>query len=118
MTKYERGNTILNQGDLLLVKQWVFSSYAAKVLNKSIQVMQEEGYDLSILFGIPNFYHRFGYISVLPEYTLQILTRSAEKAPLIYSVRPFEIKDKETVLDIYHQENSLRTEEFRGFRRL
>ncbi len=98
--------------------------YAAKVLEKSMQVMQEEGYDLSILFGIPNFYHRFGYIPVLPEYTLQILTRSAEKAGSVYSLRPFEMKDIEPVLDIYHQENSFETgsiirskESWKGFPR-
>jgi len=106
------GSAVLRIGGIGGVKtkpEHRLKGYAAKVLNKSMQVMQEDGYDLSILFGIPNFYHRFGYISVLPEYTLQILTRSAEKAGSVYSLRPFEMKDMEPVLDIYHQENSSRT---------
>jgi len=34
----------------------------AKTVQASIDAMQACGYDMSILFGIPNFYHKFGYV--------------------------------------------------------
>jgi predicted N-acetyltransferase YhbS len=35
----------------------------------SIDAMRDAGYDLSILYGRPNFYHRFGYVRAFPEQT-------------------------------------------------
>ena len=34
--------------------------------------MTENGFDVSMLFGIPNFYHKFGYATVLPETYVEI----------------------------------------------
>ena len=34
----------------------------AKTVDASIDAMKACGYDMSILFGIPNFYHKFGYV--------------------------------------------------------
>ncbi|NOZ19994.1 MAG: GNAT family N-acetyltransferase [Planctomycetes bacterium] len=39
---------------------------AAAAMIDAIDFMKEDGFDLSILFGIPNFYHRFGFAPVIP----------------------------------------------------
>ena len=41
--------------------------YARELMEAAIEYMREQGYPLSILFGIPDFYHRFGYAPVMPS---------------------------------------------------
>ncbi len=48
---------------------------ASKVIQNAIQYMQNNAYHVSMLFGIPNFYHRFGFATALPEYYTNIATR-------------------------------------------
>lgn len=46
---------------------------ATKLMNDTIAFMAQEGYDISVLFSLPeNYYNRFGYMTVLPEYTTTI----------------------------------------------
>ena len=40
---------------------------SARVWDKTILAMREGGYDFSILFGIRDFYHRFGYVQAWPS---------------------------------------------------
>lgn len=49
---------------------------ARKLVEDTLAYMRDHGYHISMLFGIPNFYHRFGYVSSLIDYT--ILMDSAE----------------------------------------
>jgi len=79
--------------------------YASNVLSRSIEYMVEKGYDVSMLFGIGDFYHRWGFATCLPEYELTIPTRNAEKASKGYSSRPFELGDVEEILVIYEKNN-------------
>ncbi len=39
----------------------------ARTIDAAIPVMRDAGYDVTILFGIPDFYHRFGYVRAWPE---------------------------------------------------
>ncbi|HEU5315335.1 MAG TPA: GNAT family N-acetyltransferase, partial [Chloroflexota bacterium] len=51
----------------------------ATMMRAAVARMREERYPLSILFGVPDFYHRFGYVPVLPTYTLTVATRTLER---------------------------------------
>ena len=53
---------------------------ARRLLTFAVEWMRDQGFDWSGLFGIPNFYTRFGYASALPEYELVIATARAEMA--------------------------------------
>ncbi len=48
---------------------------ASAVIQNAVQYMTANSYQVSMLFGIPNFYHRFGFTSTLPEYYANITTR-------------------------------------------
>jgi len=48
---------------------------ASACIRDSIEFMRREGFDLSILFGIHGFYHRFGYVGCLPEYEMRLKVR-------------------------------------------
>jgi predicted acetyltransferase len=82
--------------------------YARRLLAEAVGIMREREYDMSILFGIPNFYHRFGFVSTLCEYKMELPVRFVEKAPSFYRVEPYSLEYKEEVLKLYHKDNATR----------
>ena len=51
--------------------------YSRLVLEESTRYFAETGHDVAVLFGIPDFYHRFGYAPVLPVTTLTVTVEDA-----------------------------------------
>lgn len=51
--------------------------YAARLMDDTLRYMAEKKYHVSTLFGIVDFYHRWGYSSVLPEYSIDIAVDEA-----------------------------------------
>ena len=95
------------------------------LFDDTVRYMTDEGYDVSVLFGIPNFYTKFGYAVCLPSSRVTVQTRDAERAqagaPLIQA-RPFQLGDLPFVIDLYSRHNAVRTcslvraaEHFTGF---
>jgi predicted acetyltransferase len=41
-------------------------------MDDTVRYMRDHAYHVSMLFGIPNFYHRFGYVTTLAEYAITI----------------------------------------------
>ena len=54
--------------------------YASRLMREAVSYMEREGYAVSILFGIPDFYHRFGYVPVTPEYNVSVAVRRCRAA--------------------------------------
>ncbi|MCY3913874.1 MAG: GNAT family N-acetyltransferase [Chloroflexi bacterium] len=46
--------------------------YARRLMEACERFAADRGYAISTLFGIPDFYHRFGYATVCPEYEIRI----------------------------------------------
>ncbi len=99
--------------------------YMRALCEDTVAYIIREGYDVSMLFGIANFYDKFGYASCLPEYSMTIQTRNAEEAKAdasAYKMRPIEERDWDAVLALYNRRTATRTasitrsvEHFRGF---
>jgi predicted acetyltransferase len=53
--------------------------YSAATLRYAVQWMRERGYPLTALFGIPEYYHRFGYATFMGEHTVTLSLRSASR---------------------------------------
>ncbi|MCK5863334.1 MAG: GNAT family N-acetyltransferase [Candidatus Hydrogenedentes bacterium] len=51
--------------------------YAALLMTDSMRFLHAQGYHVSILFGIADFYHRWDFASALPEYASVIDVREA-----------------------------------------
>lgn len=51
--------------------------YAAMLMGDSMRYLHAHGYHVSALFGIADFYHRWGFASALPEYASVIEVREA-----------------------------------------
>jgi len=80
--------------------------YASRVLNATVDWMSDQGYHCSLLFGIPDFYWRFGYATVLSDATTTVLVRAAETAgDLDFTVRPLDEEDIPRVRRL-HNENA------------
>ncbi|HEX72376.1 MAG TPA: GNAT family N-acetyltransferase, partial [Candidatus Hydrogenedentes bacterium] len=54
--------------------------YMAQLMNDSMRYLQGHGYHIAALFGIADFYHRWGFASVLPEYVSIIEMHEADVA--------------------------------------
>ncbi|MCY4112171.1 MAG: GNAT family N-acetyltransferase [Chloroflexi bacterium] len=46
--------------------------YARRLMEACERFAADRGYPISTLFGIPDFYHRFGYATVCPEFQIRI----------------------------------------------
>lgn len=84
---------------------------ARRLLTFAVAWMRDQGFDWTGLFGIPNFYTRFGYASALPEHELTIATVRAEQARMRHQVRPMRPTDeeREALLSIYEAANKTTT---------
>ncbi|MFO7959312.1 MAG: GNAT family N-acetyltransferase [Candidatus Brocadiia bacterium] len=100
--------------------------YMRRLMSDTVAYMTERGYAVSMLFGIPDFYNKFGYLPALPEHHATIATRDAERACSDRSpgVRSLTDEDYPFVIETSSAAGRERpaslvrtAETFRGFRR-
>ena len=72
-----------------------------------VRFMRDEGFDVSLLFGITDFYPRWGYATMIPEHRLVI--PATVRATSKLKVRAFRRGDMPAILGIYNALNALRT---------
>ena len=77
--------------------------YAAALVSDTVEYMRSEGYDLSLLFGIADFYPRFGYASVLPSYECALSIDALPSPKAGPSVRKFRPADLPAVMDLHRR---------------
>ncbi len=83
--------------------------YSRRVLEDSTAFMRESGYHLGALFGIPYYYHKFGYASAFVSSESSVDTRDAETAVARYRVRDFRPEDAPAVIGLYNALTAQRT---------
>lgn len=81
----------------------------ARTARASIDAMAGLGYDLSILFGIEDFYHRFGYIRAWSDTTWTVRPADLPKERPAGRLRKFAPVHRDDVAAIYNRENATRT---------
>ncbi len=83
------------------------------MLETVIDRAEARGVPLSTLYGgAPDLYHRWGYATVMPEFTITINTRRAEAAPRSHQVREGDPADRPAIARLYNRE----TARFSGMR--
>lgn len=75
-----------------------------KTAGDCVDNLDAVGYDVSLLFGIPNFYHRFGYVGAFPEIRIILQTRDVAPAQGAVQYEPFEGSVTE-LAPLYNAEN-------------
>ena len=83
--------------------------YARQALARAVELMREHGYDISTLFGISDFYPRWGYVPIFPETRLMVALRDAMHAHLVYPVRRLQRHELPLTLELYQRNNAART---------
>ena len=83
--------------------------YSRRVMEDSTVFMTENGFDVAMLFGIPDFYPKFGYSTALPETWVELDTEEAQAAVSTYQIQKFEIGDVPAILALYAANNADRT---------
>jgi predicted acetyltransferase len=74
-------------GGVRTEREYRNKGHARQLLEGSLAFMREEGYHLSALFGIPNFYTKFGFAPALTDSECRMATRDAEAASPRFAVR-------------------------------
>ena len=82
---------------------------ALRVLQRSLQLMADEGYESSFLFGIEDFYHRAGFATCMPEHGLSLAAADARRALSPLKTRPMRTGDLAAVRRLYGAANAGRT---------
>jgi len=86
--------------------------YMRALFEDTVHYMIGGNYEVSLLFGIENFYTKFGYASALAGSQFTIKTRDAEAAAEHagkYTARPIQPQDMPEVLALYNANNANRT---------
>ena len=96
-------------GGVNTLEEQRMKGYSRKVFERSIDFMRENHYDVSMLYGIPDFYSRWGYASTLPDYKIIVPLRNARRAHGGLHARPMMKEDAGQVLDVYELTNEGRT---------
>lgn len=88
--------------------EYRLKGYASHVMNASNDLMVENGYDMGVLYGISDFYHRFGYgvIFPIPRLFVQTDTLLQTNGPL--RTRAMKKSDGLSVLRLYNRFNANR----------
>jgi len=83
--------------------------YMAQTIRASLAAMRDAGYDISILFGIDNFYHKFGYVRGWPErfYTVSVADLPSE-LPAVRAQK-FSPRRRADLDELYNREYALFT---------
>ena len=89
-------------GDVVTHRQHRGKGLASRLMKQVVQFMQDNEYDFSILSGIPNYYHRFGYIETLPVYRADIETKYLKDIKSTYRIFPFQEGKHTLVSEIYN----------------
>lgn len=80
--------------------------FARRLLETANEFMREAGFDIAGLFGISDFYERWGYIPALPEYQVKVATENIKNAQLKHKVDDYSHElHSEEVLRIYEHNN-------------
>lgn len=78
---------------------------ASTLLLDALMAATKAGLSLSLLFGIPGFYHRFGFVPVFPSHTAIFLLSSRKNLPAIkrWRRRKAGPADLPMMLDLYNR---------------
>jgi len=84
--------------------------YATRVMWAAIEEMARRRYDVSILFGIDDFYHRYKYVVCFASPVCQVSTDGLPGTALAgFKVRTAKPKDLSRIVDLYRMSNADRS---------
>jgi len=83
--------------------------FASRAMCDGIDFMRAKGYPLSVLFGIGDFYHRYGFSVVFASSGMDIASSDLRRARGPYAARPMHRADVPAAVRLYSRYNADRT---------
>lgn len=96
-------------GGMETKKEHRLRGYARRLMEDTVRWMNRSKYVASLLFGMPDFYYRFGYATCMGEYEVATGTNSPKKSKQIYKVRKLLTDDRKDILNVYEKANIFRS---------
>lgn len=75
--------------------------YSRRVLQRCVEAMTADGLDVAMLFGIPDFYHKFGFRASLNDFRFEIPGRAVVDGPAGLAARRIPKARHAEVLPMY-----------------
>jgi predicted N-acetyltransferase YhbS len=75
----------------------------ARTATAGVEAMRRAGYDMTILFGISSFYHRFGYVRAWPAQTYIVRTDALPSARPAMTTRSFAPRHRDDLARLYNR---------------
>lgn len=72
------------------------------LMHDTLGYLERHNYHVAMLFGIPFFYHRFGFVTTLAEYSITVDTAEAATLPTTLRLRPAKPGDIPAVQKIHN----------------
>lgn len=90
-------------GDVFTIPSAQSKGYSRILMEDALQYMKEHSYSLTMLYGIPNFYHKFGYIESVKDYKLFFPVSKITKINFSYKIRVCRVADIPQMLKLYSE---------------
>ena len=78
----------------------------ARTIDATLEAMRRDGYDFSMLFGISDFYHKFGYIRAWSHLAYIADVNDLPQEPPAALLAKFTPKHREDLAELYNRENA------------
>jgi len=107
------GRSSLRMGGLRCIytlPQFRKRGVAERLIRDTLQWLKESGYDVSMLWGIRNFYGSFGFASALADYRSTVSAKDAQETPAGVTLEPLGGDDDvEQLASIYERNHAGRS---------
>jgi predicted N-acetyltransferase YhbS len=78
----------------------------ARTIAGAMAPMRRAGYDMTLLYGIPGFYHRFGYVPAWPGQVYHVATGALPTDPPAGRVRRFVPNHRDDLARLYNRQHA------------
>ena len=83
--------------------RWRKQGLMTKTIKAAKLAMRQAGYDVSILFGIPDFYRRYGYVRAWSDSAILVAVGELGEGSLESPLRKFSLENNQEANDLYNR---------------
>lgn len=95
-------------GDVYTKREHRKRGYSRRVIARCIDVMAEDGIDVAMLFGIPDYYHKFGFRTTLNDCRTELPARAVIGGPMTLRPRRVPARRHADILPLYRKDLACR----------
>jgi len=97
-------------GGVATKPEYRMKGYARQVMQAAVEHMSQGDACITMLYGIPDFYHRYGYVTAGPEYLVFLWNPQKDiPLPVGWSYREFTPQDLPAVQRVYEEQTARAT---------